>query len=81
MKLHFAFRRVTSRNPDNLETRTLLAALGRYRERFMRERKAAKALINVGDSEPDQGLDAVDLAAWTTVMNVLLNLDETITKG
>jgi hypothetical protein len=27
------------------------------------------------------GMDIAELAAWTVVANVLLNLDETITKG
>ena len=31
--------------------------------------------------DPAKDLDAAELAAWTVVANVLLNLDETITKG
>ena len=30
--------------------------------------------------EPKTELDVAELAAWTVVANVLLNLDETITK-
>ena len=30
---------------------------------------------------PPKGSDVADLAAWTVVSNVLLNLDEVLTKG
>jgi hypothetical protein len=38
------------------------------------------ALLNVGESPRDKRLNATELAAWTTVTGVILNLDETITK-
>jgi hypothetical protein len=34
----------------------------------------------VGESKPDPALDAGELAAWTTVAGVILNMDETISK-
>ena len=37
-------------------------------------------LVAVGESPRDKRLDAAELAAWTTVASVILNLDETITK-
>jgi hypothetical protein len=36
--------------------------------------------VEVGESARDKRLDASELAAWTTVASVILNLDETITK-
>ena len=39
------------------------------------------ALISVGEAKPDANLDAVELATWTTLANLILNLDEVITKG
>jgi hypothetical protein len=38
-------------------------------------------LLKVGESETPKDLDESTLAAWTAVANVLLNLDETITKS
>ena len=40
----------------------------------------AKKLLAVGDSKPDAKLDAAELAAWTMVVNQLLNLDEVLCK-
>jgi hypothetical protein len=38
-------------------------------------------LISVGESPRPADLDVSELAAWTAIGNILLNLDETITKG
>jgi hypothetical protein len=43
--------------------------------------EAAQRLIHVGDSPADTTIDARELAAWSLVANVILNLDETVTKG
>jgi hypothetical protein len=42
---------------------------------------AATALVTGDLPPPPRELDAAELAAWTVVANVLLNLDETVTKG
>jgi hypothetical protein len=47
---------------------------------FQRDRPSAVNLVDVGESPRDKRLDASELAAWTTVASVILNLDETITK-
>ena len=50
------------------------------RAEFNRTPGAAAKLLAVGESPRDKRLDPRELAAWTTVANVILNLDETITK-
>ena len=47
---------------------------------FAADRRSAVKLIGVGESARDSRLDPAELAAWTTVASVILNLDETITK-
>ena len=37
--------------------------------------------LAVGESPRDEELDPAELAAWTMVASVILNLDETVTKG
>jgi len=43
--------------------------------------EAATELINFGDSPPDPDIVASELAAWTLIANLLLNLDEVVNKN
>ena len=54
--------------------------LGAEREAFGADPERATAFLSAGESPPDPGLDPVELAAWTSVASLLLNLDETITR-
>ena len=82
-KLRFAFRRVLGRAPAVGETSELLALYTRQRERFLRGEANP---WNLATSNPDKasplpaGVKMEEIAAWTAVSRVLLNLDETITK-
>ncbi len=80
-RVAMAFRRVTSRQPEAEERELLLGLLATLRARFAADPAAARALIAVGDSASDPSLDPVEFAAWTALANVLLNLDEAITRG
>jgi len=79
-RIAWAFRRATARWPDSHERQTLAAGLQRNLERFRAHPEAAKQLIAVGESPADPQLDPTELAAHTLTANVILNLDETITK-
>jgi Protein of unknown function (DUF1553)/Protein of unknown function (DUF1549)/Planctomycete cytochrome C len=74
------FRLCVARMPRDVETDLILKL---YRDNLAKYRKdtvAAKELATSGLELP-KDLDLAELAAWTVVANVLLNLDETITKG
>lgn len=79
----YAFERVLGREPSPEETDHCLALLDRKREEFSKDPAAAKKLIagSSGALGLDPGLSVPDLAAWFHLCNVLLNLDETVTKG
>jgi hypothetical protein len=47
---------------------------------FKDDLDAAKELAKVGDTPPDETLDAAELAAWTIVANTLMNRDDFINK-
>jgi hypothetical protein len=36
--------------------------------------------LSVGESKRDEALEPTEYAAWTMMANLLLNLDETVTK-
>jgi hypothetical protein len=73
----YAFRRCVSRRPSPQELNRILAF---YREQLHRFQKDTKAAGDVVKGYGGPSSDLPELAAWTMVSNVLLNLDETITK-
>jgi hypothetical protein len=79
-RVTYAFRLATARGPSNKESDVLRGLLRQRREAFGKDRQAATALLGVGESPRNRTLDVAELAAWTTVASVILNLDETITK-
>ena len=76
----FVFRLATSRKPSQSEQRTLVDLARRNIARYSRDPEAARKLLHTGESQADSKLDPAELAGWTTVASVALNLDETITK-
>jgi len=70
------FRLCTSRRPTAAEVDVLEKALTRELAHFRKDPAAAKAVFK-GAAPPK---DPVEAAAWTLIANVLLNLDETVTK-
>ena len=79
-RLIHGFRLATARRPDAREQASLERALGRYVDRFKSDPDAAKSLLKFGESPADASLDPVELASYAAIGNVLLNLDETVTK-
>ena len=80
-RLAYAFRLCTARTPSDRELDVLLRHYHQQLDNYRKDPKAAAALIRVGESPRPAGLDDAELAAWTAIGNILLNLDETITKG
>ena len=74
------FRRATARPPGAAEAAALGGLLERQRVRFAADRAAAERLGGVGQSPRGRNLDPVELGSWTVVAQVVLNLDEVITR-
>ncbi|MBP87369.1 MAG: hypothetical protein CMJ64_11715 [Planctomycetaceae bacterium] len=71
---------VLSRPPSADDVADITLAAAELRAIFAKDDEAAKALINTGDSKPNEKLDAAELAAWTMVANTLMNRDDFINK-
>jgi hypothetical protein len=69
----YGFRLCVSRTPKAPELERILAALEKERGYFESHPEEAARVSGQRDSSPE-------LAAWTMISNVLLSLDETITK-
>ena len=80
-RVEFAFRCATGRRPEVQEREVLHRAIEAQRTHYSADEAAAKSLVNHGDSAPPSDLPVAELAAWTVFANMLLNLDETLTKG
>lgn len=73
------FRRCVVRRPDKDERALLVAYYQKSLQGFIDEPTTAKALIKQ-DQPFAAGFTVEESAAWTMVANVMLNLDEMITK-
>jgi hypothetical protein len=66
-------------NPSQIQP--LMELYQRTREQYAKDPKAALALATNPLGPLPAGMEAPDLAAWTVVANVLVNVDEVLTKG
>ena len=48
---------------------------------YQQNLESAVELISTGESKRPKPINELQLVAWTTVANVLLNLDGVLTKG
>ncbi|MDB5313893.1 MAG: hypothetical protein JWO38_8095 [Gemmataceae bacterium] len=79
-RVGWAFERATGRRPRPEEAKVLLAVLAKHRADYAAHPDDAKKLLAVGDTPPPKDPPAAELAAWTNVCRVVLNLHETITR-
>ncbi len=79
-RLRHGYRLVLGRDPKPAEARALTAAAADFQARYKDDGKSAEALLGHGEAPRDQAFAAPDLAAWTGVASILLNLDETVTR-
>ena len=79
-RVAYAFRGATSRKPTASEASLLGESFEHYLERYRESPRDARELLTQGDYERDESLDESELAAYTAVASLIMNLDETITK-
>jgi hypothetical protein len=79
-RLRFAFRLVLTREPSSQETSVLRRGLKRHLDHYRRNPSDAAEVLRTGESPADSSLDVTELAAWTAISGLILNLDEAVTK-
>jgi hypothetical protein len=79
-RLSYLLRLATSRQPDKDEQAILSAAYAEHLKKYREKPETAKKLISIGEMKPDPTLNAEELASLTMVANLVLNLDEVLTK-
>lgn len=79
-RLAYGFRLVTSRRPTGDEAALLLQNYEAHLDHYRNDPDAAAKLLDVGESPRDESLDPAEHAATTMSANLMLNLDEAVTK-
>lgn len=79
-RVRYGFRLVLAHEPNPRKEQILLAALNDYQSHFIGKQDDATKLLAVGDSRSNESVAAPELAAYTMLASVLLNMDEAITR-
>ena len=80
-RIALGYRIVISRKATKEEIAVVEDALAKYLAKFQQDPEAAKKTVHNGESKPKADLPEPELAAWTLVANLILNLDETVTRN
>ncbi len=80
-RITWAWRAVTSREPEPEEMEIARNALQQHLNRFESDDAAATELAQYGESKADESLNKTELAAYALLANLILNLDETVNKN
>jgi hypothetical protein len=79
-RIQQAYRQVLQRPARPEEVKVLTALFEQHLRQYQADKKAADELLHIGDRPAPTNLAAPELAAWTSVARVVLNLHETITR-
>jgi hypothetical protein len=80
-RIRFAYRAVLARSPEPQELDLVQQTLTHYLQRYQKDAQAAAQVVRVGESPLRSGLAEPELAAYTLIANLLLNLDETVMRN
>jgi len=80
-RIKFGLSLCLGRPADDSQVQVLVTLFQAERARYAADPTAATALATDPLGPLPDGLDPADMAAWTSVANVLLNLDGVLTKG
>jgi hypothetical protein len=79
-RVMYGFRLSLARSPSDAELDVLVKLYEQSFVRFEKDREQATALATNPLGPLPKGMDAAELAAWTVVSNILMNLDEFVAR-
>lgn len=79
-RVRHGFKLLLAYEPNLTKQQILLSGLNDYQAHFSQDIEGARALLDVGDSVADATIPPAELAAYTMLASVMLNLDEAITR-
>jgi hypothetical protein len=80
-RLSWAWRQTLSRVPTEKEIAALRVMLENHHSQYQKDLPSAETYLKVGATPAPSDMDPAELAAWTNVTRVLLNLHETLTRS
>ncbi len=80
-KLNWAYQIALSRNVNPNEANVLLDVLAKHLNTYKQNPQAADEYLSVGRRVTPENIDKSELAAWTSISRIILNLHETITRN
>jgi hypothetical protein len=80
-RISWLFRTVLSRSPQDSESSILRGVLEKHSQTYKEDVEAARQFLGVGMRPIPEDLDVAELAAWTSITRIILNLHETITRN
>ena len=80
-RIAYAFEVLLARKPIDREMLIVKEALEAHLARYAKSPADAKKLIAFGETKPKPTLKPEELAAYTMIATLLLNLDETLTRN
>ena len=80
-RVDFIFRSVVSRGATDDEKTVVNDFFEKQVTSYRAAPEEAKKAISFGESKPDADLDTVELASWSLVANLILNMDEAIVRN
>lgn len=80
-RITWAWQQALQRNPTAEELKTASSLFAGHLASYQKDAQAAADLLQNGLTPVPAGLDKAELAAWTHVARVILNLHETITRS
>ena len=81
LRLKFLFETALNRHPTSIESNLLIESLRAHRQEFDSHQENAKQLIAIGEQPATGNHDPVELAAWTMMANLVMNMDEFVSKN
>lgn len=80
-RIAFAYRAVLSRSPTAKETAAIVGLYETQLKDFTSAPERTKSILSFGESKAPAELEANELAAWSVIANMILNLDESIVRN
>ncbi|MEZ5325962.1 MAG: PSD1 and planctomycete cytochrome C domain-containing protein [Verrucomicrobiales bacterium] len=80
-RIAYGFELCTARRPTEREAVLLRKALNERLSQYRASEAATAKLLSVGQSPNDPAIEPAELAAYTAIARILMNLSEFITKG